>query len=135
MKVDITDNSEEVLDAFHTQLAQALEAIGLMAETNAKMEVSDAVYDSPETWYTRTGNLRNSISHTADDDTAYVGTNTEYAVYVEMGTSRGGEPWVYMGDDGQFHVTKGMPPRPFIKPAVEDHVDEYKEIAETYLKG
>ena len=94
MKVDITDNSEEVLDAFHTQLAQALEAIGLAAETNAKMEISDAVYDTPETWYTRTGNLRNSISHAADDTTAYVGTNTEYAVYVEMGTSRGGQSWV-----------------------------------------
>ena len=135
MKVDITDNSEEVLDAFHTQLAQALEAIGLAAETNAKMEISDAVYDTPETWYTRTGNLRNSISHAADDTTAYVGTNTEYAVYVEMGTSRGGQSWVYMGDDGEFHVTKGMPPRPFIKPAVENYVDEYKEIVETYLKG
>ena len=34
----------------------------------------------------RTSNLRNSITHTTDDDTAYIGTNVEYGIYVHEGT-------------------------------------------------
>ena len=118
MQVTITDNSQAVLDALPPAKERALEAIGMQAEANAKIEVTRAVYDTPESksGYRRTGALRNSISHAYDADKAYVGTNIEYAPYVEMGTSK-------------------MPPRPFIRPAVENYMDEYKEIVETYLKG
>lgn len=117
MKVDITDNSAEVLAALHEMIPQALEAIGMQAEANAKIEVTSAVYDTPESpTYRRTGNLRNSISHTTDDSKAYVGSNVYYAPYVEMGTSK-------------------MPPRPFIRPAVENHASEYQALAESILKG
>lgn len=94
--------------------------------------------------YRRTGYLRNSITHALSGEDAaiseytddakeqhgsysgsapaakenemsvYVGTNVEYAPYVEMGT-------VNMGA------------RPFIKPAVTDHQKEYKEILERWL--
>jgi phage gpG-like protein len=137
MQVTITDNSQAVLDALPPAKERALEAIGMQAEANAKIEVTRAVYDTPESksGYRRTGALRNSISHAYDADKAYVGTNLEYAVYVEMGTSQGGRSWVFKGDDGEFHVTKGMPPRPFIRPAVENYMDEYKALAEEMLRS
>ena len=117
MKVKITHNSQEFIKALRDQLPPALEAIGLAAEANAKQEITNAVYDAPESksGYIRTGNLRNSISHAADDTTAYVGTNVEYAPYVEMGTSK-------------------MVARPYIQPAVENHMDEYEQIADQYLR-
>ena len=119
MKVEVTDNSELFKQELADKLPRALEAVGLQAEANAKIEITRAVYDTPEarSGYRRTGNLRNSISHVADDSRAYVGTNIEYAPYVEMGTSK----YPY--------------PRPFLRPAVENYIDEYKAIFEEYLKG
>lgn len=102
---DVKDNSDEVLAALKAQKAAALEAIGQQAEGYAKLL---APVD--------TGRLRNSISHTADDDAAYIGTNVEYAAYQELGTSR-------------------TAAQPYLRPAVELHVNEYKAIAEQYLKG
>lgn len=118
MQVTITDNSQAILDALPPAKERALEAIGMQAEANAKIEVTQAVYDTPESksGYRRTGNLRNSISHAHDDTTAYVGTNVEYAAYVEMGTSK-------------------MAARPFIRPAVENYMDEYKALAEEMLRS
>lgn len=138
MKVAIVDNSPKIKDAVERQVAEALEAIGLAAEANAKIEVTRAVYDTTNTWYKRTGALRNSITHASDGESAYVGSNLEYAPYVEMGTGKyvsGGrkEPWFYQDGKGKWHVTSGMPPRPFIKPAVENYMDEYKKLLERYL--
>lgn len=105
MDVEITDNSSEFLAAMLRQKAAALEAMGLAGEGYAK---GYAPVD--------TGRLRNSISHTADDEAAYIGTNVEYAAYQEMGTSK-------------------MAAQPYLRPAVEDHVEEYRRIAEQYLKN
>ena len=75
--VNITDNSAEILAALGEQLGVALEAVGLKAEGYAKRK---APVD--------TGRLRNSISHAVSEEesVAYIGTNVEYAPYVEMGT-------------------------------------------------
>ena len=117
MGIKITDNSEQFKQELASKLPRGLEAIGMQAEANAKIEVTRAVYDTPESvsGYRRTGALRNSISHASDDSAAYVGSNIEYAPYVEFGTYK-------------------MAARPFIQPAVEEYMDEYKAIAEQYLK-
>ena len=94
---------------------KALKTISLQAEKNAKVEITKAVYDTPETEYRRTGRLRNSIDSAYDGNTAYVGTNVEHAPYVELGTSK-------------------MKKRPFIRPAVENHLQEYQKIFEEALK-
>jgi len=45
-----------------------------------------------------TGNLKASISHEVGDDEARVGTNVEYAPYVEMGTVKmAAQPYLYPG--------------------------------------
>lgn len=101
----ITDNSSQVKATKDEAVARALEAIGLQAEGYAKML---APVD--------TGRLRNSLTHTVEGSTAFIGTNVEYAPYQEFGTSR----------------TKA---HPFLKPAVMDHIEEYRGIAEKELKN
>lgn len=137
MDFSVKSNKDEILKALREQTEAALEAVGLQAEAYAKLKCQ---VDS--------GLLRNSITHAvggegvsheyradkADkngdvksgsiygvigekgDDTVYVGTNVEYAPYVEYGTSK-------------------TSPQPFLRPAVEDHTEEYKEIFEHYLRG
>ena len=77
MKVDYTDNSQQVLSALEKGKRNALTAIGATAETYAKKATP-----------VDTGRLRNSISHSVDGEAAYIGSNVEYAPYVELGTSR-----------------------------------------------
>jgi HK97 gp10 family phage protein len=104
--VSIVDNTDLVKKATDEAIERALEAVGLQAEGYAK-----------ELCPVDTGRLRNSITHQQiEKNTEAIGTNVEYAPYVEMGTQR-------------------MKAQPFIKPAAEDHVSEYKSIFETYLKG
>lgn len=127
MSVTFNDYSDEVLQAFDDACLRALERCGEHAEGYAK-DLCPA----------DTGNLRNSISHRVDagEPAAYIGTNVEYAPYVEFGTGfhsavGGGTPkkhWVYMGDDGEWHIGKPMKPQPYLKPAVANHVGTYKNI-------
>jgi hypothetical protein len=71
MDVTITNNADKFRDELPKRIEQALIAIGLTAETYAKR---DCPVD--------TGRLRNSISHTYDEDSAYIGSNVEYAAFV-----------------------------------------------------
>ena len=75
IEIKIEDNSKEFLKEFEKRIPVALEECGLVAEGYAKMKCP-----------VDTGLLRNSITHTADENTAYIGTNVEYAPYVELGT-------------------------------------------------
>ena len=75
MSYTYKDNTDEVLAALEKAKSRGLESIGLTAEGHAKKETP-----------VDTGRLRNSISHATDDEAAYIGTNVEYAPYVEFGT-------------------------------------------------
>lgn len=130
MKVDFTDNSKEVLAAMHEAAARALEKCGLVAEGYAKKLCP-----------VDTGNLHNSITHTVDEQepAAIIGTNNEYAAYVELGTGKYAEggrptPWVYQDAKGNWHMTHGQRAQPFLKPAVADHAAQYRDILESELK-
>lgn len=103
--VRFTNNSDEVRAALREKIPVALEAIGLKAEGYAKRM---APVD--------TGRLRNSITHTVNEDVAVIGTNVEYAAYVEMGTSK----------------TKAQP---YLRPAVQNHQDEYIRMVKHFLKN
>lgn len=125
------DYSADVLNEFHDAVLRALERCGEQAEGYAK---DLAPVD--------TGNLRNSISHTVDEDepAVYIGSNTSYAPYVELGTGKyteGGRPtpWVYQDDNGNWHWTRGNPAQPFLVPAVKDHQQTYRNIIEDELKN
>lgn len=124
----IVDNSDLVGEELKKACLKALTECGLVAEKYAKQLVP-----------VNTGNLRNSVTHIVKDKEAYIGTDVDYGVYVEMGTGKfipgGSAPWVYRDDQGNFHRTSGQPPKPFIKPSVADHLQEYMEIIQENLKG
>lgn len=99
-EIRIEDHSDEFKKAMKNQMKNALWAIGAAAEGHAKdMTPVD------------TGRLRNSISHEEDESelAVYIGTNVEYAPYVEMGTSR----------QRAHHMLQN---------AVSNYGDEYKAI-------
>lgn len=100
------DNARQIADAIDQALAKALEEVGLVAEGYAKNACP-----------VDTGRLRNSITHQVrpSEKSVYIGTNVEYAPYVELGTSR-------------------MKPQPFLRPAAADHEGTYKKIFESNLK-
>lgn len=133
MSVEFKDNSSEVKSEFVKALLRGLEKCGLVAEGYAKkLQIPD------------TGNLRNSITHVVDEDepAVYIGTNVEYAPYVELGTgiyAEGGggrpTPWVYQDAKGNWHYTRGNKAQPFLKPAVAEHADKYREIIKNALEN
>lgn len=106
--IKITDNSQVVRQELNEAAERALTRIGLQAETFAKKKCP-----------VDTGNLRNSISNkvkTEGENAVYIGTNVEYAPYVELG-ARG---------------RKGVH---FLRDAAADHTDVYKRIIEDELKS
>lgn len=80
------------------------------------------------------GELRRSIYSEVDDTTVYVGSDLEYAPYVEFGTGlfsslgngRQDVPWRYQDAQGEWHTTYGMEPQPYLHPALEESKDEIK---------
>lgn len=112
----IVNNTDKVKKELARRIPTILEALGIEAEGNAIDEVNKLVYDTPESPnYIRTGRLKNSITHAVDDNAVYIGTNLEYAPYVELGTSK-------------------MKPRPFLKNAAVEYKDDYKRIVEEGLR-
>jgi HK97 gp10 family phage protein len=101
------DNREAIVNAIDRALVAALEEVGLVAEGYAKRACP-----------VDTGRLRNSITHIVDEGTRHVviGTNVEYAPYVELGT-------------------RHQKPQPFLKPAANDHYSTYKGIFRKHLGG
>lgn len=99
MSVRFISNAPSVLSAENKARAQALEIVGGKAESYAKALCP-----------VDTGRLRNSITHQQySEDTEVIGTNVEYAPYVELGTHK-------------------MAARPFLRPAAEGHGAEYAAI-------
>lgn len=101
------DNTEQVVSAINQAVAAALEEIGLAAERFAKRGCP-----------VDTGRLRNSITHAInmDEEAVYIGTNVEYAPYVENGV----------------HGREGVH---FLRDAAEGHGDYYRGIMERHLKN
>ena len=105
MSYTYKDNTDEVLAPLELAKKRGLDAIGLTAEGHAKKETP-----------VDTGRLRNSISHSTDDEAAYIGTNVEYAPYVELGAR---------GREGKHMLQR----------AASEHADEYKRLMEDSMKN
>lgn len=101
------DNRDEWERLFHQATAKALEEIGLAAEGYAKRLCP-----------VDTGRLRNSITHVTSygAKAVYIGTNVEYARYVEYGTRK-------------------QKPQPYLRPAAADHQETYRSILKRNLEN
>lgn len=112
---------------------QALGQAGLIVEAAAIKKVP-----------VDTGILRSSIATSVDINKleAKVGTNLEYAPYIEYGTglfaSKGGgrnTPWTYQNSKGQWITTQGMRAQPFMGPALNENREKIvKHFAKTINK-
>ena len=63
--------------------------------------------------------------------TVYIGTNVEYAPYVEMGHHQ--QVGRYVPKLGKKLVQPYVKGKPFLKPAILNHLGEYKQIIENTL--
>lgn len=131
--IKITSHKADIEKATQEAIEAVLELCGQAAEGYAQE------YSEPRD----TGNLVNKISHkVADDENAvFIGTNEEYAPYLEYGTGiyafEGGgrkTPWAYKDKEGKWHNTRGIKPRHFLKRALTNHKEEYRKIIELGLK-
>ena len=165
IQVEIQDNAELFKREFEEKLKTTLEAVGLQAEGNSKLEIENLPRRVD------TGLLRNSITHkVVGDDSVIIGSNVFYSVYVHEGTgkyatkgSTGDGWWVYVKGSTSSkisahgkryteaqarrvvaylkskgldaHMTQGMKPNRFLTNAMEKHRDEYKKIIETIMKS
>lgn len=102
------DNTNTILENLGDVKVRALMMCGAIAENYAKQ---DAPVD--------TGRLRNSIHHEMESgDTVDIGTDVEYAIYQELGTSR------------------GVSEKRFLTNGVRNHISEYRQIIEEeFRKG
>lgn len=107
--IELTSHKDEIIQATVQQILLGLEAIGEKGEGYAK---EDCPVD--------TGRLRASISHKSETNelAAYIGTNVEYAPYVEY-------------NDQAHHITGKAH---FLRDAAANHADEYRETMLAALK-
>ena len=93
-------------------------------------------------WATHRSGDGGKISKPRQKWTLYVGTNVEYAAYVEYGTglfAEGGEgrktPWVYYNEKlGRFVRTHGNPPQPYLRPAARNAERDIIPIAKREIE-
>ena len=150
--VEVVSHAHYVVDAVDKAAKQALTMIGGTVEGHAK-----------EACPVDTGLLRNSITYALggqtpgttaymstkggvtgkyegaapqDDDgqvTVYIGTNVEYAPFVELGHSQ--EPGRFVPAIGKRLKKPHVDAKPFLRPAVENHEQEIGQIIIKCFRG
>lgn len=133
------DNTDLALSELQIATLQALTMIGEKVEKYAKALCPVGTVESTGKKGYRGGTLRNSITYRVDGKTVTVGSNVEYAPYVELGTGPNFTPppkWERFNTKKGAGIRKGgyVRPRPYLRPAIVDHIDEFKSIIESTLK-
>lgn len=146
----LTDNSDEVIEELAKLTQIALREVGREAEGIAK-ENCTAV---------DTGRLRNSItfatsekygsytynnkygesftdaSKQPEEDAVYIGTNVEYAPFIELGHAIAGQRPVTGSSRSRHHDedhVAAVPPLHFLKNAAANHTEHYKAIIDDIM--
>ena len=125
--VTMTDNSDEFRKGMNEAIERALVSIGLAAEGHAKLScpvdtgrlrgsivyATKTSHSEGEPWEDGTPSPPedHELHGTPDEKEVIIGTNVEYAAKVE------------------FDV------KPFLRPAAENHKEEYKRLFEQELRG
>ena len=103
------DNTSEILSKLKAAKHRGLVAIGMTAEGHAKKELYPG-------HGLDTGRLRNSITNSVYEDAAYIGTNVEYAIWVEVGA-------------------RGRAGIHFLRNAASNHAEEYAGLLRDSLEN
>lgn len=136
--IKFTDNTPRLLEALDSWAERVLTLWGMTVQDYAQLLVPTGTVDSTGIEGYVGGALKQSLTFVLDlaKKTVTIGSNLLYSIWVELGTGIFAEkgngrktPWVWMDFNGKFHATRGMKARPFLRPAVEDHIDELREIA------
>lgn len=137
--IEYRDNTEEVLNALEAAIKRGNEAIGMTAERHAKKKCPvDTGRLRNSITYALAGEETHVKSYKANKKKAgekerktytyegtaegkkgsgvYIGTNVEYAVFVENGS-------------------KGRTASHFLQDSAENHSDEYKRLMEDIMKN
>jgi len=134
-------NKTAVMRQFEKNKRACLEALGLEAVSAATTEINISTYNTPvsASGYQRTGRLRSSLSYAtqstqsgfvngkssgsrdsdtmsngAGKDEVIIGSNVEYAAFVELGT-------------------RNMSAQPYLRPAINNYQKDYQEVVEAVL--
>lgn len=106
--VELHDNSGQVIYALGSQKFVALDAVGYAAESEVKLLVP-----------VDTGRLKKSITHVVDDNAVIIGTNVEYAKYVEFNDKAD-----HTEHGGQAH---------FLRDGLSKNITKFQQIFKQYL--
>lgn len=139
MSVEITDNTGAAKAALQRAIDRALRRIGGKAEGYAKALCPVGTEESTGIKGYIGGTLKNSIKHVEDETTTTVGSPIFYAPFVELGTGPNYQPppeWIENKAERGKGIGKGfVHPRPFLRPALADHMSIYRQILENELKN
>ena len=121
--MQIITNKQMVLTELNKACETGLEMVGAAAEGHA---VEYCPVD--------TGRLSGSLTHEAESNRSMaVGTNVDYSVPVELGHKQ--QPGRYVPKLGKRLKADFVAARPFLRPAMENHTDEYTELLEKAFSG
>ena len=112
----VEDNTAAIKSKIARAIKDGLDRIGMKAEGYAKDLCPVGTPESTGIPGYIGGTLRNSITHITIGDSVMIGTNVEYAPYVEYGTSK-------------------QRAQPYLRPAAQNHGAEYREILKDALKN
>lgn len=132
MSINI-EGSENLLSKLD-KVAQAENLVNAMGKACALVE-GEAKRKAPKD----TGELRRSIESKVENNgegvQGIIFSPLEYAPYIEYGTGlfaeKGGRadvPWFYVDDEGKGHLTKGIHPHPYMRPALNEQKNKIKDI-------
>lgn len=140
--IKFTDNTPKLHEALDSWAERVLTLWGMTVQDYAQLLVPTGTADSTGIEGYVGGSLKQSLTYALDlaKKTVTIGSNLFYSVYVELGIGIFAEngngrktPWVWKDFNGKWHFTRGMRAanegKGFLRPAVEDHIDELREIA------
>ena len=140
--IKVTDNTPRLYEALEAWVERVLTIWGMKVQDYAQLLVPTGTEDSTGIEGYVGGALKASLTYvvSAAQKTVTIGSNLFYSVYVELGTGIFAEkgngrktPWVWKDFNGKWHFTRGMRAanegKGFLRPAVEEHIDELREIA------
>ena len=126
----------EVIENLEAAIEKQIpEALYKAMEKACLIVVADAKRNCP----VDDGQLRQSIDYQIEQEKqetiGYVGSNVEYAPYVEKGTgiyAADGRktPWKYQDAKGDWHTTAGQKAQPFLQPAIDSNRDKIENCFE-----